>query len=73
MEMKNTLLVYIEKCGISVEHLSKELNMDVTKFQADSKQDWDADDLLQICSYLNIEPTNFYTKKIQKKRERDSW
>lgn len=73
MEMKNTLLKYIETWGISVEHLSKELNMDVAKFQINSKQDWDAQELLQICSYLDIEPTNFYTKKIDKKGERDSW
>ncbi|MBQ2800539.1 MAG: hypothetical protein IJF03_04030 [Lachnospiraceae bacterium] len=73
MEMKNTLLSYIENCGISVEHLSKELNMDVAKFQVNSKLDWNAQELLQICSYLDIEPTKFYTRKIDKKGERDSW
>lgn len=73
MEMKTKMLNYIETCGISVEHLSRVLNIDVEKFRADSKQDWDAQELLQICSYLNIEPTEFYTNKVSQKGEKDLW
>lgn len=64
MEMKNKVLNYIRTCGVSVEHLSKVLNIDLEKFQQDSKADWDAQELLQICSYLNIQPTRFYTNKV---------
>lgn len=73
MEMKNNLLNYIQTYGISVEHLSKVLNIDLEKFQESSRQDWNAQELLQICSYLNIEPTQFYTRKINQKGENDSW
>ncbi len=76
MEMKNKLLNYIETCGISVEHLSRVLNIDLEKFQEDSRQDWDAQELLQVCSYLNIQPTEFYTNKISQiseKGEQDLW
>lgn len=73
MEMKNKMLDYIETYGISVEHLSKVLNIDLEKFQQSSRQDWNAQELLQICSYLNIEPTEFYTRKITSKGDKDSW
>lgn len=73
MEMKNKLLNYIKFYGISVEHLSKVLNIAPEKFQESSKQDWNAQELLQICSYLNIEPTEFYARKISQKGENDSW
>lgn len=65
MEMKKILLNYIENSGISVEHLSEELDMDIKKFQPDDKYDWNAQEFLQICSYLNIEPMQIYNKKIK--------
>jgi hypothetical protein len=64
MEMKNKLLNYIENSGISVEDLSEELEMDIKKFQWDDRYDWNAQEFLQVCSYLNIEPMQIYTKKI---------
>lgn len=67
MEMKNKLLNYIEDSGISVEYLSEEPEMDIKKFQLDDRHDWNAHEFLQICSYLDIEPTRIYTKKINSK------
>lgn len=76
MEMKNKVLNYVETCGVSVEHLSRVLNIDIEKFKEDSRQDWDAQELLQVCSYLNIQPMEFYTSKMnqsKKKGEQDLW
>lgn len=73
MEMKNKLLDYIETCGISVDYLSRVLNIDEEKFQDNGRQDWDAQELLQICGYLKVDPAKFYIKKISKQGERESW
>ena len=64
MEMKNKVLDYIETCEISVEHLSKVLQIDSKKFQRDNKENWEAQELLQICNYLEVDPLTFYTPKI---------
>lgn len=73
MEMKNKVLDYIETCGISVEHLSKVLQIDSKKFQRNNKEDWEAQELLQICNYLKIDPVNFYTPKIVQKGAENKW
>ena len=73
MEMKNKVLDYIEACEISVEHLSKVLQIDSKKFQRESKENWEAQELLQICNYLKIDPVNFYTPKIVQKGAENKW
>ena len=73
MEMKNKVLDYIETCEISVEHLSKVLQIDSKKFQRDNKENWEAQELLQICYYQEIDPLTFYTPKIVSEGERNKW
>ena len=73
MEMKNKVLDYIETCGISVEYLSKVLQIDFQKFQRDSNEDWEAQELLQICTYLKVDPLDFYTPKIVQEGEKNKW
>lgn len=73
MEMKSKLLDYIETCGISVDYLSRVLNIDKEKFQDNGRQDWDAQELLQICGYLKVDPLEFYIKKIGKEGGRKPW
>lgn len=65
MEMKNKILDYIDDCGISVAELSQRLQIDKEKLDKESPADWNAEELLQICAYLKIDPVNFYTGKLE--------
>ena len=63
VEMKNKILIYIESCGISIEHLAKNLKISMDKFDRNNSENWNAEELLEICTYLEIDPMTFYTKK----------
>ena len=66
MEMKNRILDYMDDCGISVAELSESLQIETEKLKKESKADWNAEDLLQICAYLKIDPMDFYTRKLKR-------
>lgn len=65
MEMKNKVIDYIEDCGISVVYLSEVLDMDRDKFDKTSEKNWEAQELLEVCAFLNIDPMKFYKRKCQ--------
>lgn len=65
MEMKNKVIDYIEDCGISVAYLSEVLDMDRDKFDKTSEKNWEAQELLEVCAFLNIDPMKFYKRKCQ--------
>lgn len=65
MEMKNKVIDYIEDCGISVAYLSDVLDMDRDKFDKTSEKNWEAQELLEVCAFLNIDPMKFYKRKCQ--------
>ena len=64
MKMKNRIIEYMETCEISFDHLSDTLKIDRNKFEKNSKKDWSAEELLEICAYLDIDPSKFYEKQL---------
>ena len=54
----------METCEISFDSLSEILNIDRNKFEKNSRQDWSAEELLEICTYLQIDPQRFYEKQL---------
>lgn len=54
----------METCEISFDHLSDTLKIDRNKFEKNSKKDWSAEELLEICDYLDIDPSQFYEKQL---------
>ena len=64
MKMKNRIIEYMETCEISFDHLSDALKIDRNKFEKNSKKDWSAEELLEICDYLDIDPSQFYEKQL---------
>lgn len=64
MKMKNRIIEYMETCEISFDSLSDILNIDRNKFEKNSRQDWSAEELLEICTYLQIDPKRFYEKQL---------
>ncbi|MDE6313402.1 MAG: helix-turn-helix domain-containing protein [Lachnospiraceae bacterium] len=67
MEMKNRILDYMEASSISVAELSDSLQIETEKLKKGNKADWDAQDLLKICAYLEIDPMEFYARKQKRK------
>lgn len=64
MKMKNRIIEYMEACEISFDSLSDTLDIDREKFEKNSKKDWNAEELLRICAYLEIDPNKFYERQI---------
>lgn len=64
MKMKNRIIEYMETCEISFDSLSDALDIDRNKFEKNNKQDWNAEELLKVCAYLQIDPWKFYEKRI---------
>lgn len=66
MQIRLRILEYMEKSKISVDDVAKELQIDKEKFQRDSKKNWSAEDLLEVCGYLQVDPRMFW-KRTQEK------
>lgn len=62
--MKNRILAYIETQKFSKVQLAEELHMDIEKFQRGNQVDWSAEELLKVCVYIQVEPEQFYEKKL---------
>lgn len=63
MEMKNKVIDYIQESGISVNYVSEILQIEKDKFDKNNEINWEAQELLEICAFLNIDPMRFYQKK----------
>lgn len=64
MDMKNKILTYIESQEFSKVHMAQELHMNLDKFERGNQVDWSAEELLKICVYIQVEPEQFYEKKL---------
>lgn len=60
MQIRLQILDYMEKSEISMEDIAKELKMDKKKFQKENKKNWSAEELLEICRYLQVDPRMFW-------------
>lgn len=63
MEMKNKVIDYIQESGISVDYMSEILQIEKDKFDKNNGVNWEAQEFLEICAFLNIDPMKFYQKK----------
>ena len=68
MDMKNKIIAYIESQQLSKVHMAQELHMNLDKFERGNQVDWSAEELLKICVYMQVNPEQFYKKKLCKKR-----
>ena len=68
MDMKNKIIAYIESQQLSKVHMAQELHMSLEKFERGNQVDWSAEELLKICVYMQVNPEQFYKKKLCKKR-----
>lgn len=64
MDMKNKIIAYIEAQNISKIHMAQELHMSLDKFERGNEVGWTAEDLLKICVYIQVEPEQFYERKL---------
>lgn len=63
--MKKSILEYMEVHKISVKDVARELNIKQEKFYQDNQECWSAEDLLEICHYLKVDPREFWKKKVK--------
>ena len=64
MDMKNKILAHIETHNISKVKMAQELHMSIDKFQCENQVDWSAEELLKICVYIQVDPEQFYERKL---------
>lgn len=62
MQIRLRILDYMEKRKISTDEVAKELHIDKEKFQKDSQKNWSAEDLLEVCGYLQVDPRMFWER-----------
>lgn len=63
MEMKRKIIEYMEEENISIDYISGILHIEQKKFDKNGDIDWNADDLLKICAFLDLDPMQFYKKR----------
>lgn len=64
MEMKKNIIEYMEEQNISIDYISGILCIEQKKFDKNGDIDWNADELLRICAFLDVDPMRFYKKRI---------
>lgn len=62
MQIRLRILDYMEKKEISADDVARELQIDKEKFKKDSKKNWSAEDLLEVCGYLQVDPRMFWKR-----------
>ena len=53
----------MEEENISIDYISGILHIEQKKFDKNGDIDWNADDLLKICAFLDLDPMQFYKKR----------
>lgn len=64
MNMKNRIIEYIEAQELSKVCIAKNLHMNLDKFERGNQVDWSAEELLQICVYIQVDPEQFYESQL---------
>lgn len=62
MQIRLRILDYMEKSKISTDDVARELHIEKEKFQKDSQENWSAEDLLEVCGYLQVDPRMFWKR-----------
>lgn len=64
MGITERLIDYMEKEGISPETVAEQANISLAKLRRESKRSLNASELCQLCSVLQVQPEDFYEKKM---------
>lgn len=68
MQVEQNILRYIRLNKINVARLAAETGLRQELFSEKSHTEWEADELLRICTYLEVDPRRFAEERPDRKK-----
>lgn len=63
MDITSKIIEYIYEQKLDIDKICHDTKISRSKFVISGDNQWTAAELIVICSYLDIQPENFYEKK----------
>jgi len=63
MGVKKELIAYLKQQNIEIGQLAKKLKIEQEKLEENNTYELEAEEFCEICSYLNLDPWQFYNRK----------